>query len=259
MRKLKAPDVVVIDGDPFVYQIGFSCSRHMEIDGDVVSNLNIDEAKSMIDVLIRESVSYCGAHDYVVALSDLLANWRKTLDTSYKAHRKAGQRPGGFGQMRAHLSAKHKAVQWPRCEGDDVCGVIATEHAAKGKRVAIVSIDKDLRTIPGWHFNPQKKEDGLVHVTPEQAWRNHFKQTLTGDTTDGYPGCPGVGPVKAGKILDSCVTPYAAWGEIVKMFESKGLGEADALLQARLARILQMGDYNRKTGEIKLWNPPTRK
>jgi DNA polymerase-1 len=38
-------------------------------------------------------------------------------------------------------------------------------------------------------------------------------------------------------------------------YASKGLTEDDAILQARMARILQDGDYNYATKGIRLWNP----
>ena len=38
--------------------------------------------------------------------------------------------------------------------------------------------------------------------TPEDAERKLYEQALTGDSTDGYSGCPTVGPKRAGIILD---------------------------------------------------------
>ena len=41
----------------------------------------------------------------------------------------------------------------------------------------------------------------------------------------------------------------------VAMYESKGLKEEDALVQARVARILRTEEYDILTGEVKLWEP----
>ena len=38
-----------------------------------------------------------------------------------------------------------------------------------------------------------------------------------------------------------------SWATVVKAFEDKGLTEEDALLNARLARILTVEDYDSKT------------
>jgi DNA polymerase-1 len=63
-------------------------------------------------------------------------------------------------------------------------------------------------------------------------------QTLVGDTSDGYPGCPGIGPVKAEKVLG--MPPN--WQDVVGAYRAAKLTEADALVQARVARILRYGE-----------------
>lgn len=190
-----------------------------------------------------------------LALGDRAANFRKDLASSYKAHRAAYLRPPGFAELEANMVAHAKVHRAPRLEGDDILGLLATKEPTEGK--VIVTIDKDLQQIPGWHYNPDTDE--LTEVTPEQGAIFHLTQTLTGDRTDGYPGCPGVGPVKAAKILDGMDDPLSpeSWTVIVDAYATAGLTEADALLQARLAFVLRQGYYNRKTQEIKLWTPAT--
>jgi len=58
--------------------------------------------------------------------------------------------------------------------------------------------------------------------------------------------------VKATKILEDAEDPWAA---IVATYESRGLTEDDALIQARCARILRACDYDFKRREIILWQP----
>jgi len=74
-------------------------------------------------------------------------------------------------------------------------------------------------------------------------------QTLMGDSTDNYKGCPKVGLKTAEKIL----AENSTWETVVAAFEKAGLSEEDALENARLARILRDGEYNNETGEVKLW------
>ena len=64
----------------------------------------------------------------------------------------------------------------------------------------IVSADKDLRQIPGKHYNFVKEE--LFEVTPLEGLRFFYKQTLIGDSSDNIYGVKGIGPVKAGKLID---------------------------------------------------------
>ena len=82
-------------------------------------------------------------------------------------------------------------------------------------------------------------------------------QTLTGDPTDGYKGCPSVGKVTAEKILTPHKNNYKKmWEAVVETYKSKGLSSKVALLEARMARIVRASDYNFKTKQPILWSPP---
>lgn len=79
----------------------------------------------------------------------------------------------------------------------------------------IVSIDKDLNCIPGWHFNPGITRKGVVIreptrylVSPKDALRFFYTQLLVGDTADGIKGAVGIGPKKAITILEGCETEW---------------------------------------------------
>jgi hypothetical protein len=50
----------------------------------------------------------------------------------------------------------------------------------------IVTIDKDLNCIPGWHYNWDK--GSIYNVTEEEAYRCFYKQMITGDVSDHIPG-----------------------------------------------------------------------
>ena len=73
-----------------------------------------------------------------------------------------------------------------------------------------------------------------------------------GDTTDGFSGLKGCGPMTAKKLLEK---NGATWKTVVDAYEAKGFTADDALMTARLARILQHGDYDFDTNEVTLWNP----
>ena len=73
-----------------------------------------------------------------------------------------------------------------------------------------------------------------------------------GDATDGYSGCPGIGPKTAEKVLEQ----GCDWATVVGCFKAKGLSEEAALIQARVARICHAKDYDFEKKEVILWNPP---
>jgi DNA polymerase-1 len=120
-----------------------------------------------------------------------------------------------------------------------------------------VSIDKDMLQIPGLSYSWIKKEHGIVETSAAEGDRMHFLQMLVGDTVDNYTGCPGIGPKKAEKFLNTYAdaTEWSKWNAIVDLFKKKGLDEEYALTQARVSRILRSSDWNPKTHEVKLWQP----
>ena len=121
-------------------------------------------------------------------------------------------------------------------------------YATKLTGNIIVSPDKDMRQIPGKLYN---LEDTTT-ITPEEGAKWHLIQTLAGDQTDGYSGVPGIGVKRAQTLFEK---EGYSWATVVKAFESKGLTEEDALLNARLAKILTHEDYDAKRQEPKLWTP----
>ena len=112
----------------------------------------------------------------------------------------------------------------------------------------IVSPDKDMRQIPGKLYNLSD----TTYITPEEGARWHLIQTLAGDQTDGYSGVPGIGVKRAETLFNK---EGYSWQTVLKAFDDKGLTEHDALLNARLARILTLDDYDTKRQEPILWTP----
>lgn len=167
----------------------------------------------------------------------------------YKANRANSRKPVVYNPLKDFIRQRWETVEYPRLEADDILGIMSNS------RDIMVSSDKDLLTVPGKHLNPEKLEQGVVGVTKEQAYYHHMTQTLVGDSTDNYKGCPGVGPVAAKKLLDG-LSPSEMWPAVVARYAKSKLSEDHALTQARLAHILLPGEYDCRSQEVSLWNPP---
>ena len=247
--------IALIDGDIFVWESACQAEQRMTFGDQEVVHADEAMANANFDVKIRTIKEVCGADHVLIALSDPSRHyWRHDILPSYKAGR-TGARPVALKGVRDHALKNHNCTARRALEADDVLGILATGKALakmyKTKSVTpiVVTSDKDLKQIPGLHLNHQKISEGLFTVEKEDGEAWHLTQTLTGDVVDNYSGCPGIGPVKAAAIVPG------GWPAIVKAFEKKGLTEDDALRQARVARILQVQDWNAKTQTPHLWVP----
>lgn len=243
---------LLVDGDIFCYQIASACE--VETDwGDDLWTLHSDaaEAKTKLDSYLTDLLSTLSGTEIIVALTHH-DNFRKSILPSYKSNRQGVRKPLCLKALKAHCANKYDTFIRPGLEADDVLGILSTsETLVKGERI-IVSIDKDLKSIPGKLYDPKQPELGIVEVSENEADYWHMYQTLCGDATDGYKGCPGCGPKTAEKILES-TTDW--WPAVVKAYKKAGLGEEEALTQARIARILRSSDYDFKLKQPILWSP----
>jgi len=243
----------LVDGDVALYEVTTACETPTDWGNDMWTlHCDFDVAKQRFDNWILNIKQILNVDKVIVALSGD-TNWRKDVLPTYKLHRKKTRKPLAFAELKKYCCDVYRTFKYDNLEGDDVLGMLAGDPSIKGEKI-IVTIDKDLKTIPGSHYNPLRKDEGIVEVTQDQADYNHLFQTLTGDAVDGYGGCPGIGPVRAAKVLQ-----YPCWGAVIEAYGTAGLTEEDALVQARVARILRHGEYNTKTMEVKLWEPSTAK
>jgi len=246
----KKTRILLIDGDIFAYHTASACEVPTDW-GDDLWTLHADAkvARAQLDNTLLDIAADLNADASIVALGDRV-NFRKELMPTYKGNRATTRKPMVLSALKDHLKVAWTTYIYPNIEADDVLGIVATTPQTDEEYI-IVTQDKDLRQIPGLHYNPFKADEGIIEVTPEMGRRTHLKQALMGDSTDNYKGCPGIGEVKAERLLDE----DCSWNMVVKTFAKAGLGEEEALLQARLAYILQHGDYNHQTEEVKLWEP----
>lgn len=243
---------LLIDGDQYLYRCCAATERDVKFDDENhVLMSNEEEAwdtlqASISDILNRfgtknaDAVVVCGTGPY----------FRHTLYPAYKPGR--ARKPLCYTDVKDRLKAEYKVVEYEGLEADDVMGILATKP---GNDAIIVARDKDMKGV-----GPAKIWDGkdFHNIREAEADYYHLYQTLTGDSTDGYKGCPGIGPVKAQQILSQDLLTTDTrdlWRLVVKAYEKAGLTEDDALLQARLARILRWEDWDSKKKEPILWTP----
>lgn len=242
------PRTILIDADITLYQIASSNEIPTRFDNGLwVLWADEEKCKADFDEALRDIVEKTKADDYLLCLTSS-TNFRKDILPSYKGNRKETRKPMMLPFLRQYVIENYKYDMRDGLEGDDLLGIYGTDPNSTDERV-IYSADKDVWTLPAKIWNNE-----FVLVTNnllEDANRSWFMQTLTGDTTDGYKGLNGCGPVAANKILDK----DCSWEAVVAAYEKKGFTADDALQQARVARILRYEDYDLETDTLKVWKP----
>jgi len=216
-------------------------------DGIVTLSTNLEELKSQAESSIRYWQEKLEISRFIICFSPKGSKYfRHKILEDYKGNRKSTRKPLGYHTLVEYLKETHTTFTLHECEADDALGILATD-GSYSKNV-IVSIDKDMLTIPCEYFNMDSEITETV--TEDYANYMHLYQTLVGDSTDNYKGCPGVGPKKAKEILE-----VPTWDNVLAAFHKAGLTEEDALIQARVARILRADDSDFKREEVVLWEP----
>lgn len=285
--KDNARPTLLIDGDVIAYRSAAAAQKDVEYpeDGLIFRWAWKGEGEAILDDTIsslRESFDTDNIIILLTEVTQMTPNWRSKVLPDYKRNRVGLERPQILAHLRGYLRDKHGAESVPGLEADDLLGMMAT--SGKYANPVIVTIDKDLRCVPGkFHVLGRRGLDGKPEVeviTPEAARLWHMAQTLAGDRVDGYTGCPGLGMTRAQRILEKPVvlnpehgvvtrgprkgettTKWVArptddvWACVSSHYFKEGLSEEDALTQARVAYILQDGDYDWDTGEVRMWEP----
>lgn len=238
---------LVIDGDMILYKSASVAEQEIRWDDDVWTlETNINVAKAEADRQLEEIKRDLKSKDILVVFSDK-RTFRHDMFPAYKANRSAKRKPLGLGELKEWMANEYPSELYTNLEADDTIGILVTEDP--DNRVA-VSGDKDFGTLPVTWYNHLKKT--VKTVTVAEANYFHLVQSLMGDMTDGFAGCRGFGQVTSERWLKK---HGAYWESVVEAYESKDSNEEDALMNARLARILRAGDYNKETHEVTLWEP----
>ena len=206
------------------------------------------------------------------------SGFRKRVTSTYKLNRIHSPKPIGWLPMKQEILTWDNAYLHDDIEADDLLGIFATRLRRLGEDYVVMTHDKDLDQVPGrhvwkWAKPPEKEEDEDRRDftrTEGDAQACFWRQVLIGDRTDNVRGVDGVGVKGAEKIVSQwdVTDPASCWKETLSLFEKNKINKVKvtkeeahemALTAARLIYILREQDYNFKTGEVTLWNPPALK
>lgn len=261
---------LLIDGDVLCYRAGFATDKTKyvviddrqityfddaktakEIPGIIWSRREAepeDKALMLVDIMINDIKDHYAAENPTVSVYlSGVGNFRHGIATraSYKGHRSGAPQPAHMRAIRKHLIYRGAIVSAGE-EADDLIGIAMSAN----KDAICVSIDKDLKQLPGRHYDFTKKEEATISA--KEAVINFYSQVLSGDPTDAVPGLPGVGPVKARKALEGCRSAAECWQVALNLYTAEfgPVGGPEYALEA--ARLVYVRRYVNET-----WNPPS--
>lgn len=185
-------------------------------------------------------------------------NFRDKIATikGYKANRDPTHRPVHYKSIRRFLKNRWGATEVHGYEADDAVAMIAADHGYQPDAVVIVTVDKDLLTVPGSQYNFRTKRLRLVGHA--EAMVNFYRQLIVGDPVDNIGGAYKAGTKAAeAAIREGMAEPEMYQAALVLYERGRGMkgcpyahmSAEDALLEnARLLHLL------RRPGD--LWLPP---
>lgn len=217
----------LIDSDTIAY----ASAATAEGQGEQIACWN---ANAMVEDTLRK----LNTRDFQLYLTGE-GNFRYQIYPEYKANRIKMQRPAYLQAVKSHLVAEWGAVVAQGCEADDLLGI---EQCQAEDETIIVSIDKDLDQIPGWHYNPKKEIEYII--SPLDGLRFFYYQLLVGDTADNIKGALGIGPKKATKILEGLSDEYSMYLAVRDQYRS----DEELIMNARCLYIWHKEDDE--------WTPP---
>jgi len=176
---------------------------------------------------IEETGIQLGSYEYYITYCK--SSVRKQISDYYKSNRKPNK---WVSALRTKLIQEGTALFHDEYEADDLIADRAKELRDQNIPYIVVSIDKDLKQISGYHFDfypiyskhPETDEKifvrlkGLSFTSDYEAMYMLATQLLTGDSGDRIKGLAKVGPKTAEKILKDCKTPYSFYRKVVSEY-----------------------------------------
>lgn len=271
---------VLIDGDIIVYRCGFAAEKthYVVVDSkNQVAPSFFDNAKEatayakaipggdllifnrkevqplenclqMVKTLVNQNILELPDVESLTMVLSGKRNFREDLYPEYKANRASAPKPKYYMDIRNYLVRTYGAVITDGIEADDEIGIRAAELLKAKKSFVVASSDKDLKQIPGEHYDFTKGE--TWKVSNQDSVRFFYQQLLSGDATDNIPGLKGIGPIKALAALDGAQAPRECAARVCDMYVKEYAKEATGIIE-RNATLLWI--WRKKEDKHPFW------
>ena len=215
--------LVLLDGHSLAYRAFYALPTDLATKAGTVTNAVFGFTSMLVKLLTDEKPEYLA-----VAFDAPVRTFRYDLDPEYKAGRK--ETPQLFSSQMPLIREVLETMQVPQLcvegvEADDVIATLATQAAAEGLDVIVVTGDRDaFQLIEDPHikvlYNRRGVSDYVLYDEAGIAERylgvtaRQYPQyaALRGDNSDNLPGVPGIGEKTAAALI-------VKYGDLDAVFE----------------------------------------
>jgi len=233
--------IALIDFDSLLYESVYKIVSYRQMK-EAISNYGKETAKQwLLEEIYHEGVNraenqllkmqnylndifFEEIDSYELYITTCSKSFRKQIGHEYKANRK----PNKYVFLLREHYRNNGALNSEVYEADDLIADRAKE-LGKGNFI-VVSIDKDLKQIPGYYWSYYKvkskdhegnliindygfpeseyRQKTVTYITPKESRDIFWKQVLQGDPGDNIKGLHRVGPKTAEKIISVDKNPF---------------------------------------------------
>ena len=206
------PKLFLLDAYALIYRSYFAFIRNPRFNSKGVNtSAMLGVTNSIVQVLEKEKPDYIG-----VVFDVSAPTFRHDIFPEYKAHREA--MPEDLRKSIPYIRKIIEGFNIPIIElagfeADDVIGTLAKEAEKQGFTTYMMTPDKDYAQLVSdqiFMYKPGKGGDDAEVWGLKEVQENFGIKTadqvidilgLMGDTADNIPGCPGIGPKTAEKLI----------------------------------------------------------
>ena len=244
--------LLLLDGMSLIYRSYFALSKVLTTTASQIkTGAILGFVNTLVEVIQKEEPTHI-----IVAFDAKEKTFRHELFSAYKSHRE--EQPEEITEAMPYIKQILDGfgilyMQYPGYEADDLLGTLATQAAARGLSVYIMSTDKDLAQIVGnniYLYKPASHGNKATIWGEKEilaAWQiNKIAQVtdilaLAGDRSDFIPGIPSIGKKTAQKLIqqfDSVENLLASTHQLTGKIKEKISQYADqGILSKKLATI----------------------
>ncbi len=238
--------VLILDGNSVLHRAYYALPDWRNRFGEATAGVY-----GFLSILLKSIEDLRPTH-LAIVFDDPSPTFRHTMYVGYQTNREKNRQVSEdiWGQVEKLKVVFQKigisVFQLAGFEADDVIGTISTQCSEKSTQVIIITGDRDLMQLVNDHVNLYMSFKGIsdmiivdrdrvrvrLGIWPEQVV--DYK-ALVGDSSDNYPGIPGIGPVTAKKLIEQ----YGSFENVAKKSGNRKVidGYESGELSKRLATI----------------------